>query len=139
MTRKRATVDHSSPEISKKSNRSKVFQTFQAYRGCEVWKKEEKKGREGKIRLSSFFTQGSLSTNERTFHVRLRLKGRRGRGVCCNHVTHTLQDEATGFDIGLKLYSNCSFLPKDFHGRILGGEIGNKNMIFQAFSFYSIL
>ena len=59
--------------------------------------------------------------------------------MCCNHVTHTLQDEATGFDIGLKLYSNCSFLPKDFHGRILGGEIGNKNMIFQAFSFYSIL
>lgn len=102
-------------------------------RSLKEGREEGERKREGKEKFAyrvSLREARFQPTNER-FTFGFVWKGG-GGGECCNHVTHALQDEATGFDIGLKLYSNCSFLPKDFHGRILGGEIGNKNMIFQA-------
>lgn len=57
---------------------------------------------------------------QRTFRVSASFEREGGGG--CNHVTPALQDEATGFDIGLKLYSNSSFLPKDFHKNIKRGD-----------------
>lgn len=81
----------------------------------------KREGKKGKKNSLIEFLCARLAFNER-FAFRLRLKGREEGCARCNHVTPALQDEATGFDIGLKLYSNSSFLPKDFHKNIKRGD-----------------
>lgn len=82
---------------------------------------EEGRGeRDGKKGKEKFAYRVSLreARFQRTFRVSASFEREGG----CNHVTPALQDEATGFDIGLKLYSNSSFLPKDFHKNIKRGD-----------------